>query len=286
MSHIFRLNLDTILSAFRLAIRPCLVMLSLALMAPAAAQYQYNFILSAPPRESLEESRNIYEPIAQYLSGVAGLTIEYRRPENWLSYREALRLDAYDIVFDEPHFVSYRIEHHQHVPLVKTPGEVVFAVLARKNDLVITEYRDLAGRTVCGEAPPHLGTMRFLEQFKNPLQQPKLIPVDGWRRIYNATLEGRCYGGIVPVAALDRVDKEKARILYLTGALPGPAFTAGRRISAYARDQIVEALTSWQARLPTQRLRARYGVSGYVPAGTEEYVGLHSLVDGVWRLRQ
>ncbi len=246
------------------------------------ARSQQEFILSTPPWESPQESRQIYEPTARYVSTVVGFTITYRRPDNWLSYRDALHNDAYDIVFDDPHFVSYRIEHYGHTPLVKIPGEVVFAVLGRKNDQEITEYRDLAGRTLCGQGPPHLGTLRFLQQFENPLRQPILLPMGSWRESYAATLDGRCHAGIVPMEALARIDKNQVRVLYLTDGTPGPAFTAGRRISEVAREQIVAALTSWEARQPTHQMRAQYDANAYAIADAEEYQGLHELLDSVW----
>ena len=245
-------------------------------------QSQQQFILSSPPWKSAQESREIYEPIAQYLSTVVGFAITYRRPDNWLSYRDALHNDSYDIVFDDPHFVSYRIEHYGHTPLVKIPGEVIFAVLGRKNDQEITEYRDLAGRTLCGQGPPHLGTLRFLQRLENPLRQPILLPTASWRESYAATLDGRCHAGIVPMEVLARVDKNQVRVLYLTDSTPGPAFTAGRRVSEFTREQIVAALTTWEARQPTRKMRAQYDANAYVIADAEEYQGLHELLDSVW----
>ena len=246
------------------------------------AQSQQEYILSTPPWKSPQESRAIYEPIAQYLSTVLGFTITYHRPDNWLSYRDALHNDSYDIVFDDPHFVSYRIEHYGHIPLVKIPGEVIFAVLGRKNDQEITEYRDLAGRTLCGQGPPHLGTLRFLQRFENPLRQPILLPTSGWRESYAAALDGRCHAGIVPMEALARIDKHQVRVLYLTDGTPGPAFTAGRRVSEFVREQIVAALTTWEARQPTRQMRAQYDANSYAIADAEEYQGLHEMLDSVW----
>ena len=70
-----------------------------------------NLILSAPPRETAEAGMKIYGPIAQHLSKLLGVIVTYKHPGNWMTYQHEMRDDKYDIIFDGPHFISWREKH-------------------------------------------------------------------------------------------------------------------------------------------------------------------------------
>ena len=84
---------------------------------------QADLILSAPPRESLEDGQELYGPLAEHLSTLLGEEVTYQHPDNWLHYQRELRNDVYDIVFDGPHFVSWRVKNLKHDVLLKLPGK-------------------------------------------------------------------------------------------------------------------------------------------------------------------
>ena len=68
-------------------------------------------VLSAPPRETAEDGKSIYQPVAEYLSTVIGRRVVYQHPGTWGLYRTTMLRGGYDLVFDGPHFNSYRIEN-------------------------------------------------------------------------------------------------------------------------------------------------------------------------------
>lgn len=80
------------------------------------------YLFSAPPRGSETKEREVYEPIASYLSQVTGKNIVYKHPDNWLNYQNLMQQGKYDLVFDGPHFIGWRMEKPGHQPLVKLPG--------------------------------------------------------------------------------------------------------------------------------------------------------------------
>ena len=82
---------------------------------PGVAANEY--IFSAPPRGSAEKETKVYKPIAAYLSKMLGKKIVYQHPGNWLSYQQNMQLGRYDLVFDGPHFVSWRILKTNHVQI-------------------------------------------------------------------------------------------------------------------------------------------------------------------------
>ena len=80
------------------------------------------FVFSSPPRGSAAEETAYFQPIAEYLTRVTGKKFVYKYSDNWLSYQSEMQKDLYDIVFDKPHFVSWRSTKLRHVPMVKLPS--------------------------------------------------------------------------------------------------------------------------------------------------------------------
>lgn len=103
-------------------------------------------ILSAPPRENAAEGRKIFQPFAAKLSEILGRKVSYQHPHGWLSYQRDMRNGVYDLVFDGPHFASWRIEHLGHRAVVKLPGTLSFHLLTDKNFSDIQKSKDLIGK--------------------------------------------------------------------------------------------------------------------------------------------
>lgn len=243
-------------------------------------------VFSAPPRETPEEGARLYRPVAEYLTRVTGRKIVYRHPQDWLSYQTEMLKGGYDIVFDGPHFNSWRASHLQHTPLARLQEEHVFAVIVRRQEQEITELRQLAGKKVCALSPPNLGTLAILSEFDNPLRQPAILNSLGWRQVYEGVvMDRRCVAGVLPVANLKKYDggRQFTRVLFKTRALPNQAFSAGPRVPAELRALIAAALVSEEGKEATAALRAAYGAEqGLVVARKEEYAGLEHYLKDIW----
>lgn len=241
---------------------------------------------SAPPRESADEGRRIYQPVAEHLSRVTGKTIVYKHPGNWLTYQTEMLKGNYDLVFDGPHLNSWRISNLQHNTLVKIADEHVFAVVVRKGDAQIKDVKQLAGKKVCGMNPPNLGTLALLSQFDNPVRQPVILDTVGWNRAYEGmVLEERCSAAILPLAKLRMLDasSQLTRVIHRTRPLPNQALSAGPRVTREDQAKIAAALISPEANGPTAALRASNNSSqGFVAASKEEYAGLDSYLKDTW----
>ncbi|WP_455203153.1 PhnD/SsuA/transferrin family substrate-binding protein, partial [Kaarinaea lacus] len=136
-------------------------------------------ILSAPPRENPSVGEKLYGPLASHLTELLGEKVVYQHPHNWLEYQRDIRRGVYDIVFDGPHFVSWRLEHLKHDVLVKLPGTLEFVVVIHDDNDEIKSMKDLIGKKVCAIPPPNLATLTLIEQFNNPVRQPIIWGVNG-----------------------------------------------------------------------------------------------------------
>jgi ABC-type phosphate/phosphonate transport system substrate-binding protein len=259
----------------------CLIGLfaSLALI-PARA----DLILSSAPRDSKEKEEEIYKPLTALLSKAAGETVRFQHGANYLVYQSEMRKGTYDIVFDGPAFVGWRMARMNHVPLVKFPGNLVFVTITRKDQAKINELKDLAGRTVCSFPSPNLSTLTILDQFENPSRQPKIIPVQAFPEAYKGVVAGKCVGGVLQAKLYQDLDKDTkaAKVLFTSKPLPNQAFSAGPKVTAAQRDKIVQALLSPEGAAASQKLRDVFKVQSLQAATVDEYQGLGRLVRGEW----
>lgn len=244
---------------------------------------QEALVFTAPPRETPEAGIEIYQPVADYLSHAIGKKVRYKHPGTWGVYRTEMLKGSYDIIFDGPHFNSYRMEKLSHNILVKIPERHEFVVIVRK-DKSFQNLSQMAGRSFCTHAPPNLGTLVLLSQFDNPSRQPVIISTNGWENIYNGVASGKCAGGVLPMANLKKVDKANiARVIFKTAAMPNQAFSAGPRVSLEDQMKLAQALASPDAAVPTEKLRAAYKVGdGFALANNQEYQGLAVYLRNEW----
>ena len=140
---------------------------------------QANLVLTAPPRESVERGEELYGPLAHVLSLQLGQTVVYEHPRDWIEYALKMRDNAYDIVFDGPHFAAWRIKHLEHVPVAKLPGDLFFLAVTRYDDKKLVRANDLinTGTPVCGMPSPNLATIAVMKHFTNPIIQPDIYEV-------------------------------------------------------------------------------------------------------------
>jgi ABC-type phosphate/phosphonate transport system substrate-binding protein len=242
-------------------------------------------VFSAPPRETPEEGERLYGPIAAYLARQTGKRIVYRHPQNWLSYQTDMLKGNFDLVFDGPHFNSWRISNLKHNTLARLAEDHVFVVIVRKSAVQVRGLKDLAGKAVCAMNPPNLGTLAMQSQFDNPARQPVVATTTGWTAIYDGVVSGRCVAGVLPVANLDRYDRQRlmTRELFRSGVLPNQAFSAGPRITAEDQKKISAALIAPQGRVAVQQLLNAFASNaGLVPARKEDYAGVDSYLKDIW----
>ncbi len=245
------------------------------------------YVFSAPPGETAEDGQKDYGPIAEFLTKATGRRFIYRHPNNWLSYMKDMRTDKYDLIFDGPHFVSWRVTRLGHTPLVRVQGTLNFVIVARNNDEVVFNLTDLAGHKVCAHAPPNLATLTMQTQFANPVRQPQIFEVNGFENIFAELLKGNCRGAVIPSALYATFNngdtKGKTRILHLSKPLPRQAITAGPRLPENIQSVIRAALLSPHGLVATKRLRERFANGEQMVAtNQDEYQGFATLLNNLF----
>ncbi len=247
---------------------------------PASAE----LVLAAPPRESEAKGAESYDAVASFLSTVIGEKVTYSNPSNWLTYQSDMRKGAYDIVFDGPAFVAWRMAKLQHVPLVKLPGLLSFVVVVKKDESRFKTLNDLAGRTVCGLAPPNLATLTLQYEFANPSRQPLIIEASSFKDAYEGVVSGKCVAAVIhaKVYAGLEAQTQVTRVIFASKPVSNQAITVGPKISPEMRAKITQALLSPAGKAATLSVLERFKAAEWLPAKPEEYQGLQVLLRDVW----
>lgn len=246
----------------------------------------HELVLSAAPREDEATANAIYGPMAELLSKALGKPVVFRHVGNWGMYQGLMQKGAFDMVFDGPHFNSWRADHTRHNVLVKVPGDHVFVVLVRKDNDKIRELKQLAGRTMCAHAPPNLGTLTALNEFDNPSRQPIIVNIDGWKNIYDGMMSGKCMAAVIPLKKLEQFEQAGGRaskIVFRGATMPDNALSAGPRLTPSDQDKVTRALLSPEGEKATTLLREKYGNSKPLVATTnKDFAGLSNYLRNEW----
>jgi hypothetical protein len=226
--------------------------------------------------------------LAEHLSKLLGEKVIYQYPNNWLQYQRDLRKGLYDIVFDGPHFVSWRMAHLDHEVLVKLPGELEFVVVVKKDDVTINKVNDLIGKRICAIPPPNLATLTVIDLFHNPVRQPVIWGVGGgYKKVYNSFKKGTCVAAVFRSTfyknKLTKEQRSITRILHKSRGLPNQAITVGKKVGLKDKQKIIRSLTLGSGKRASQSIAKRFGgaKSAFITASQKEYKKHTELLEGV-----
>lgn len=239
------------------------------------------FVISSAPKGTQLAESQLWGPVAELLSRKTGKQFVYEYGENWLAYQKRMLEDRYDLNFDGPHFVGWRLVAADHSVVAKLAEKHVFVIVVRDDEVRIKKPTDLAGRGICAHAPPNLGTLVLLSQFTNPARQPRIVETKGWDGAFYGMMDGKCLATVLPDKNLAKFEKEsgkKAKIIYTHPVLPNQALTAGPRINETLRGRIEAALSSPEGIEIMNRVAAEYGSKEFTTATRAEYAPVADLL--------
>ena len=258
--------------------KKCLGMLALILIITSYSNSaRSDYIFTAPPRESQEKGIEIYKPIADYLSKVTGEKFIYKHPGDWTEYSRAMQNHEYDLVFDGPHFVSWRIKNIRHDVVIKLPQLHIWRVIVKSDNNNINSMDDLVGKKICAPKAPNFGMLTMMSHYSNPDREPVLVVTKGWKDGFNGVIEGKCEAAVLPKTNHRKFDPDfiKTKSIHTHLPYPNQAFTSGPKISSELRINIKKALLSKAGQEAMIKLRERFSQgANLVSAENDEYEGI------------
>lgn len=263
-----------------------IILVSLFLFSSAHAE----LLLASPPRESAAAGLKQYGPLAERLSQVLGEKVTYERSKGWLFYQRDMRADKYDIVFDGPHFMSWRMKQFSHTLAAKLPGKLAFVVVVAKGakgfyNKDISSVEDLINVPVCGLAPPNLASMTLLAQYENPVSLPKLVTKKSMGKVYKAFMDGECKAAVLRDKFYEKKVPEEERaalnVIFRSEPVANQGITLSSRVSAEQAEKIKAELTEVSVATAPTLKRFAGKAKKMLPAENAEYEAYSKLLTGV-----
>ncbi len=243
-------------------------------------------VLTAPPRETPERGAQIYGPLAEHLTKLLGEPVVYRHPGNWATYSKTMRADGYDIVFDGPHFVAWRHERLDAVPIVKLPGTLQFVLAVDSEQIQVKRPEDLIGKTICHLPSPNLGTLTLYSMFPEPARQPEFIAVrGGFVQVAESVAKGKCVAAILRDNVYNRKLrpelKQRLSVVKTSSPLTNQSITVSKRVPTVKRRLIIDSLTGGDGLTAAKPILSRFskGAKSFELAQTKDFDGHNLLYD-------
>ena len=253
-----------------------------------------DLILTSPPRESEATGFKQYGPLADYLSNILGQKVRYQHPKSWLHYQRDMRADKFDIVFDGPHFISWRQARYQHTPVAKLPGKLGFYVVVRNEDDKIQQLSDLVNKKLCAIAPPNLSSITILALMNDPFRKPRLVTLKGGMPgVYQGFKQGKCRAVILRDQfydkKLDYEEHARLRIIYKTQPVSNQGISVSSRVNEQDIQKIREALTQVNDGVKPILQRFAKKADKMLPVSPGDYAEQYKLLAGIisgWEVKQ
>ncbi len=233
----------------------------------------------------------MYGPIAAHLTKLLKVKVTYKHPGNWMSYQHDMRDNKYDIVFDGPHFISWREKHLEHEVLVKSPGKLQFVLVTDKANTKFKKAKDLIGKNICGISPPNLSTLSVLDHYRNPVRQPIIKGIKGgMKKVFNSLAtkdKKKCDAAVLRTKfhnkKLKKQQREKIKTIFKSKTMPNQGISVSNRISPELKLRIKNSLTIGDGVASTKELLKRFSGNSksFIPVKQKEYAGYNNLLEGV-----
>lgn len=262
------------------------VIFCMAMLLPLQG-HAVDIIFATPPTQTVAKTQELYGPLAEYLSKASGANVILTPARNFLEYTNNMRNEKYDLIFDGPHFVGWRMDKIGHRPIARLPGQLIFAIVIREGSN-INKPDDLIGQKVCGLASPNLATLKILDYYPNPVRQPQIVPVRSFLDALKCLQADEAIGAIMPVNFFNKFSKdgkaEGLKLLLTTKDQPLPhrTFSISNKVDRTIQDRITAALISADGAEGTGPVLKRYRSATYVAAEPELYRDLGRLLSSVW----
>ncbi len=241
-------------------------------------------IFGTAPTSSPEETKKSYAQMIAYLSTTIGYPVRLQTATNYQEYQVNMRSGVYDLAFDGPPFVSWRMEKMNHVPLVKLPAEIRIIVIKR-DDSKFNTLEELGTHSVntCVVPSPNTLTLIFLNYFPHPARQPNLLPIKGFKNIENCLRSGKGEIAVFRNMYWKKMDKTGLKVMFEPGiGYPERTISAGPKVNEEMREKIVKALTSEEGATASKEVLSRFQRDKFVKANAEDFIGQAEMLRPVW----
>ena len=245
-----------------------------------------DLVFSISPQPNSQQVEQMYAPLVQYMEKVLGDRIVFDYPQNWKEYSRNMRSGRYDIVFDAPHFSSWRIKNIKHTPVARLPGQLGHVIVTNSFNTSIRKLRDLVGVTICSAASPSLSNMTVYRLFENPVHMPLIQEIEGDSiQLYAALRGGVCDAAVLRDAEYEQLRpslRQALRVVVRSEPVPERTITVSDRL-AQKKALLAQMLTSNEGAKAAESVLRQFGKKeqNFVRVKPAEYRDLDDMLSHV-----
>ncbi len=266
-------NKNTISQGF---IAVIVAILSLGSTAQAA-----ELTLLVQPSHPVEISKQVYQPLIDYLNAVSGNTVTLKSPrdfqQHWLNLRNG---ETPDLVLEDAPITDYRIQKQGYTPLVRVKEDLTFSILT-SGAYADDPLEEFVGKTISTLAAPSLGYLVLLQAFPNPFGQPNISSnsstwLDGLEIIFSMDADA----AVSPVWLVERY--QNLYPIYTSEVFPGLTLSASSSVSDEVKAQLVSAMLLLNEDENHYAALTELNATEMVEAKAEDYVGFSNMLNQIY----
>lgn len=205
------------------------------------------YTLSVVPRQSALHMKQIWQPIASYLSVETGKEIRLQIPVSFKQFETSVRNGSPDFVFLNPYEMVIAHQRHGYVPLVKSSARLLQGVLVTRADGPYKKLQDLDGLELVFPSPNAFGASLFMRALLKDKEKLHFTPryVKNHANVYRNVVLGLSAAGGGVNSTLSKENeslKRQLRIIYQTPGVPSHPLAAHARVPAPVREAVTSAI--------------------------------------------
>lgn len=233
------------------------------------------------PIQSEQRTREIFQPLADYLQHLTGQKVDIITYPNFLSYwTQTQKPDSYDIAFDAAHFIDYRDKNKDFTVLAKQPGSISISLIVSEEALVF-EAEELIGKKIATLGPPSIAAARIDEMFDNPVRQPTICEGADSAAIMSMLLSGEVDAAMIPTPLVSAQMAAEGGIsmVLTTESIPSMGISVSPGVSAEIREKIAKGLIEADKTPEGKKMLNGTKLNPFEKASNQAFFGYSELLD-------
>lgn len=260
-------------------------LIALALLAStgfAAKAAEPEMILLIQPILSEERTRQVFQPLADYIGAVTGRRCRIQTLPNFLAYWDVVRRGNYDFALDAAHFTDYRAQKMGFTILAKIPDGVSYSLIVSDDQLVF-DPQELAGKRVATLGPPSIGAARLNAMYPNPVRQPVSIEVGDSEAGAALLRQRKVDAAILPTPFVSQqMGQGGIAVVLTTEPIPHIALSAAPRVPKPIQESLRAALLKADRSDSGKKMLKAIGFERFDPATPEVYANQRNMLSIYW----
>jgi phosphonate transport system substrate-binding protein len=258
-----------------------LAVISILSLVPKAAFAQDTLTLSIQPIQSEERTREIFQPMADYISFLTGKKVELQTYPNFISFwSETQKGDKYDIVFDAAHFIDYRNKTHDFTVIAKQPGTVSISLIVPEESIVF-DAEELVGKKISTLGPPSVAAVNIDMMYENPIRQPTVVEANNSQDVIKMLREGKTDAGMIPTPLVSSIMAGEGGINVVTTTEPVPsmAISLSPNVTADDREKLIKGFLDADKNPQGQKMLEGTNLNPFEKTTNQDYFGFSEMLD-------